>query len=312
MFLLIAPYSLSLPFVLIVAIVHISPFFLFLLPEPLTPLITAVSFSNISLYTSIPTPERLVMRTSVVMPLIFLFSANTLCNAGVDYYSGSDTTSAGDAVVVSFSSGAAQWSPVPSVTDVGVKRDTNGSGTIQLNGQQGNGSNTPYDVYMSATSSSLGFGSLSGYTGAAPSENGIGVTITTASTNNYSYASGTPSSALGNRVVNLYEPSGSGLVASYDGSQSNYFAWHATAASNTLFAIGWARYTVQGTTSLTIEEWAYNLASNTSSIVFGETGVSSGGGDNGGGDNGGGTVPEPTGLAIFGLASLGFALRRRR
>ncbi|MGC6551066.1 MAG: PEP-CTERM sorting domain-containing protein [Rubripirellula sp.] len=248
------------------------------------------------------------MRASVLMPLLALFSAHAVCQAGVDYYSGSDTSGDGAAVVVSFSSGGASWSPVPSETRVGVKRVTNDSnGTIQLDGQQAVGSLTPYDVYMSANSSTLGFGDLLGYTGAAPSENGIGVTITTASTNNYGYASGTPSSALGNRVVDLYEPSGSGLVANYDGSKSNYFAWHATSASNTLFAIGWARYTVQGTTSLTIEEWAYNLASNTSSIVFGETGVSSGGGD-----NGGGTVPEPTGLAIFGLASLGFALRRRR
>ena len=238
------------------------------------------------------------MKASVLIPLLALFSGHAVCEAGVDYYSGSDTSPAGNAVVVNFASGStAQWSPVPSVTDVGVERDNNGSGIIRLDGTESTGgSNTPYNVYMSVD----GFGDLEGYLGAAPSENGIGVTVSTGTANDYTYAAGSPASATGALTANIYSQS-SGLLASYDGFQSNYFAWHAN-DDNGLFAIGWARYTVQGTTSLTIEEWAYNLASNTSSIVFGETGVSSGDG----------TVPEPTGLAIFGLASLSFALRRRR
>lgn len=242
------------------------------------------------------------MKASVLIPLLALFSGHAVCEAGVDYYSGSDSTGAGDAVVVDFASSGAQWAPIPSVTAVGVERDNDG-GTIRLDGTEASGgSQTPYNVFMSVD----GFGQLNGYVGAAPSENGIGVTVSTGSANDYTYAAGSPGSATGGLIAKIYR-STDGVLASYNGSQSNYFAWHANDLSG-LFAIGWARYTVQGTTSLTIEEWAYNLASNTSSIVFGETGVSSGGGDNGGG----GTVPEPTGLAIFGLASLGFALRRRR
>ena len=130
----------------------------------------------------------------------------------------------------------------------------------------------------------------------------------------YSYSSSGNDygSVSANALATVYS-SGS-LAYGYSTTSDNYFLWHTT-DSGALTALGWARfaYNPQSPTGLptdefTIFEWAYNLAGTAgdASIQVGDTddGSSTGGG--------GGQVPEPTGLAIFAIASLGLAARRRR
>lgn len=214
---------------------------------------------------------------------LLLLGLTQYCQAGVDFYSNST-----NAVTFNFgpSSGQSPWVPL---TGWQVIPNQSGSNNVKLDGNEATTSTNI--IYMSSSSASS-VGRLVGL----PS-GGAG----------YTYNDST------NQWTN---DGGSTTIASYDepyiwdgtnSASNDYFLWAAESASG-VAAIGWAKFyyspssvTSNTTQTFVIDSWAgiYN-PSGTDTILIGDTTLNSSG------------VPEPTGVAVFGLLALSGAVVRRR
>ena len=242
---------------------------------------------------------------SLSLPLLLIGSGQ----AGVAYYSGFDSSAAGNSVIFDYSTNSNTWSPIDGFTSVGVNGEKSGEkqdGTIfELDGTADEGgSATPYNVYLSVGGSTQ----LQGFAySQAPAETpGLPDIGRSASPEEFTIQ-GDATNTDASTTASVYDLLNvQSLVRGYSSSDNNYFAWMALNAT-TLHAIGWARYEVSSS-NFKIIDWAYTLASPAdSNIAFGETGA-----DPNSGGNNNGTVPEPTGLAIFGLVLAGAAVSRRK
>lgn len=224
--------------------------------------------------------------------------------AGVAYYSGFDSTNGGAVVFdITESTTNPLWKPIAGQGSVGLRGADDSSGSFILDGTNDSGtagSANPFSVYMSTFGTQL----LVNSSASGPSETSSLETISIslpdfnwdADAESASQTAGIADTSFGtSRNVSGY---------STTPGDNNYFSWAAFNGTS-LYAIGWARVDAQDAT-FTIIDWAYNLASTTSTIQFGETGADPNS------NNNNGAVPEPTGLAIFGLVLAGAAAARRR
>ena len=222
---------------------------------------------------------------------------------GVDFYSGSGSPS-----TFTFGSGGPPWFPVAG-TAAALIPDTSAANNVKLDGSEGSGSSTGFELRMSSASRGFGQGLYGVIDTATYTLNGTGTGYVTTDT--------TPDMANASAVVNAWN--GTDTAFNYSFTSDNYFLWHAntTGTSGNLIGLGWALYDCDPTSpgsdttdKFIIKEWAYNLAGQAGDATIRVGDTDDGSSNNNGG--GGGQVPEPTGLAIFALASLGLASARRR
>lgn len=231
----------------------------------------------------------------LLLSVLVLTVTSNIGFAGVDYYSQDSNDVANNQAAFTFTGtdGSATWRPLVGARDSDFGLQFTYSTNITVASASSTGSSfglsgDPFSaVALSLTSSQAG-GSL-------------GDTISTTTSNMIvdSYSASRSTSAV--------EISGSSILSTmYNGSGDNYFGW-SLYDSSTLYAIGWAKYSVtppppassSSTTSITISEWAYNTSSST--IVLGDSTTTTPSP----------TVPEPTGFAIIGLVGLAAGLKRR-
>lgn len=232
---------------------------------------------------------------TMVRNLVFLsLVAFTLrAEAGVDYYSGT-----GSSVTFTYGSGSTTpWMPIQGSSTNAVSQT--GSGTVSLDGSRATNT-VALDIYMS---SGVFFGNdwLEG------TPNGSKFTVNSAGTEYNSVGTGPSYNAKS--LVRISDGTDTAIGWSPTTPRFEHFLWHAEDSSSNLVALGWAKFEYDPgspgsnpTDEFTILEWAYNLAGTAgdATIITGDTSINNN------------QVPEPTGLAIFALASLGLASARRR
>ena len=214
---------------------------------------------------------------------LLLLGLTQYCQAGVDFYSNSS-----NAVTFDFgpASGQSPWVPLAGWR---VIPNQTASNNVKLDGNEA--TTTTNIIYMSNSTAGFG-GTLVGL----PS-GGAGYTYND-STNQWTNDGGSTT------ITSYYEPS------IWDGGNSasnDYFLWAAESSSG-VAAIGWAKFyyspssvASDPTQTFVIDSWAgINNPSGTDTIVIGDTTLNNTG------------VPEPTGVAVFGLLALSGAVVRRR
>lgn len=237
------------------------------------------------------------------LALCVLLVSKETATAGVDFYSGSGSPS-----TFTFGSGGPPWFPVSGTAAALVPDTSGGTNNVKLDGSEGSGSSTGFELLMSSGAQGLGQALRGVIDGATYTLNGSKTGYTTTDT--------TPDSPNASATVQIWD--GVNTALNYSSSVDNYFLWHAntTGTSGSLIALGWALYDYDPASpgsdtadKFIIKEWAYNLAGTAGDATIKVGDTDDGSSNNGGG---GGQVPEPTGLAIFALASLGLASARRR
>lgn len=227
-------------------------------------------------------------------------------SAGISYYSNvTDGTNVGPFNKAGVSLTQGQTSPTTQTWNPLASNDLEAA-TLGFILQTGGGTVQLQDVSS---------GNMKGYVSYTSFGNVLGVTDDTTkvfTTNSTHFiTTDSPSS-------NLFERSAEAAAVPTDINYSDpsYFLWSAE-LSGALYAIGWAKVTkspasVQGVTgsniTFSIDEWAYNLASSSTSIRVGDT-------------NGGtstinylstGDVPEPAGFAVFAVLCASASFVRKR
>lgn len=230
---------------------------------------------------------------------IIAISAASYASAGISYYSNvTNGNNNGSAFSYTFNAAGATWNPLIGTNSGGGIAFSSPGSRISMTG---NGQPGSFETVFSVSSFPDSLTSVSASSS---------VTFNGA-TSQFSVAGSPVEGAATVHAIDL------------SASADSYFVWaHFDTSDNSTYAIGWAKYTSPGRTDagdnnlsgdvFTISEWAYNLTSSYSSIVVGDT--------NGGtsdlnfdpGSGGGGSVPEPTGMAILGLAATVLCCTRKR
>lgn len=231
------------------------------------------------------------------LAICFVMVSKETVIAGVDFYSGT-----GSPVSFNFSTDIGPWIPVSTASGAQVVRQEGGAANVKLDGAEGQGSEAGFELFMSATSSNSFSAKLSN------AEEGFTYSL---SDKVYQNTSSSADTVLSSSIVSIWD--GTEAALGYSPQADNYFLWHAT-DNGTPIALGWALYEYDPASpesnsdqQFIIKSWAYNLAvSEGVKITVGDTAL------NNSGSEGEGQVPEPTGLAIFAIVSLGLASARRR
>ncbi|MGC6441027.1 MAG: hypothetical protein ACON4H_00085 [Rubripirellula sp.] len=241
---------------------------------------------------------------------LFTVAIMAICTAsyasgGISYYSnvtnGNNNGSAFSFTFTATPGANSTWLPMLSPQTAGGITFTESNSRIELtsNGQPG--------TYQTVFSEAVGFTSLGSVT--------AGSTVTFNDSNGTFGITPSGSTTSSSRDAGGI---GSGSPIGVNAVTDEYFVWAHYDSST--YAVGWAKYTSPGLPTgsgnnendvFTISEWAYNLTSSYSSIVVGDT--------NGGTSDlnfdpssSSGSVPEPTGMAILGLAATILSCTRKR